>query len=339
MSKERVTTMLANAYADQVVLMLMNAIYPIKVAAVGQDNTLYINRGSDGGLSVGETLNAFRPGRPVIDPDTGVQLGVEEVLLGQVSLTEVEDARSKGVSVNRAILQSGDILKRNRDNRGKRSDEPSADSRSGAQFTGTPSKLAGKDTKFTLAVGLIKVNPSARITGLTDGHVDRMSGDLIVKLANTNRFRVMERQEVDQILDEKDFEAATSGDSSISRLRELIGADYLVHSEISNFYIDTVTREVAILDEKETKTTAVAEGMLRLVDVHTGAIVGADKVRYSSSANNAQDTTQLMSDLMDKFTTESVAAIVLRLFPIKVLGQGGDGAVYINRGNDGGLTR
>ena len=68
---------------------------------------------------------------------------------------------------------------------------------SGAQFTGTPSKLAGKDTKFTLAVGLIKVNPSARITGLTDGHVERMSSDLMVKLANTNRFRVMERQEVD----------------------------------------------------------------------------------------------------------------------------------------------
>ena len=44
-----------------------------------------------------------------------------------------------------------------------------------------------------------------------------------------------------------------------------------------------------------------------------------------------------MSDLMDQFTTESVAAIVLRIFPIKVLGLAGDGTIYVNRGADAGL--
>jgi hypothetical protein len=77
--------------------------------------------------------------------------------------------------------------------------------------------------------------------------------------------------------------------------------------------------------------------MFRLVDVHTGAVVGADKVRYTSSANNVQDTTRVMSDLMDRFTTDAVAAIVLRLFPIKVLGFAGDGTIYVNRGADAGI--
>lgn len=343
MDKRRVLTLLADAYADQVVLMLMNTIYPIRVAAIGQDNTIYVNRGTDGGLAEGEVLDAFRPGKAVIDPDTGVQLGVEEVMLGQVSITEAEDARSKGISVEGASIEVGDILKRTIENKNKRSSETQqlagADNRSGAQLADTPSRATGKDNKFTLAVGLLKVNSSARTTGLNQGHVKRMNDDLMLKLTNTNRFRVMERQEVDQILDEKAFEAAASGGDIISRLRELIGADYLVHGEITNFYINTETRDVPFLDEKETDATAVAEGMLRLVDVHTGVVVGADKVRYTSSANNVQDTTQLMSDLMDQFTTESVAAIVLRLFPIKVLGLAGDGAIYVNRGADVGLTQ
>ncbi|MFC1776438.1 CsgG/HfaB family protein [Pseudomonadota bacterium] len=342
MDKRRVLTTLADAYAEQVVLMLMNAIYPIKVAAIGQDNSVYVNRGTDGGLANGEILDAFRPGKAVIDPDTGVQLGVEEVMLGQVSLTEVEDARSKGMVFDGVSLKTGDILKRTNENRNKRSEEAQqragADTRSGAQLAGTPSKATGKDNKFTLAVGLLKVNASARTTGLSEGHVKRMTDDLMLKLTNTNRFRVLERQEVDQILDEKAFEAATSGGDIISRLREMLGADYLVHGEIANFYINTETKNVPYLNEKETNATAVAEGMLRMVDVHTGAVVGADKVRYSRSVNNVQDTTQLMSDLMDQFTTESVAAIVLRLFPIKVLGVTGDGTIFVNRGADAGLA-
>lgn len=344
MDKRRVLTLLADAYAEQVVLMLMNAIYPIKVAAVGGDGAVYVNRGSDGGLANGEILDAFRPGKAVIDPDTGVKLGVEEVVLGQVTLTEVEDAGSKARAAEGVLLQTGDILKRSSANKGKRAGEVAAiatagDTRSGAQLADTPDKSTGKDNKFTLAVGVLKVNPSARLTGLDQGHVKRMTDDLMIKLTNTNRFRVMERQEVDQVLDEKAFEAATSGGDIISRLREMIGADYLVHGEIANFYIDTVRNEVAYLGETESNATAVAEGMVRLVDVHTGAVVGADKVHYSVSANNVQDSTRLMSELMDHFTTESVAAIVLRLFPIKVLGMSGDGTLYVNRGQDAGLER
>ncbi len=341
--RKRIATLLADAYAEQVVLMLMNAIYPIKVATVGQDQTLYINRGSDGGLAVGEVLDAFRPGNAVVDPDTGVQLGVEELALGQVTLTEVEDARSKGRANDGATLQRGDILKRSVANQGRRTAQAGAavsgsDTRSGAQLAGTPDKSQGKDNKYTIAVGMLKVNPSARASAVSAGHVKRMNDDLMVKLTNTNRFRVMERSEVDQILDEKAFEAAASGGDIVSRLRELIGADYLIHGEITNFYIDTVVQEVAFLDEKETNATARAEGMFRIVDVHSGAVVGADTVAYSGSANYVTDTTQLMSELMDAFTTEAVGAIVLRLFPIKVLGQTGQGAVYVNRGQDAGLN-
>jgi len=338
----RIVTALADAYAEQVVLMLTNAVYPIKVAAVGQDGTVYINRGGDGGLSAGELLDAFRPGKPIIDPDTGVQLGVEETALGQVTVKEVEDARSKGILSEGGALAKGDILKRTAANRGKRASaaaEKTAPVRTGGTLSGSArgdsqTKTSGK---YTLAVGLLKVNPAARTTGLTDGHVKRMSDDIVLKLTNTNRFVVMDRQEVDQILDEKAFEAVAAGGDIRDRLGELAGADYLIHGEIANFYTQTDRKKVSYVDEEQVKITAVAEGMFRIVDVHRGAVIGADKVRYLGKVTQANDMTQVMSSLMDKFTTESVGAIVARLFPIKVLGAAADGIVYLNRGADAGL--
>jgi hypothetical protein len=77
--------------------------------------------------------------------------------------------------------------------------------------------------------------------------------------------------------------------------------------------------------------------MFRVVDVHTGAVVGADKVRYVANTSHVTDQTQVMSSLMDAFTTEGVGTVVLRLFPIKVLGTAGDGVIYLNRGADAGL--
>ena len=333
---------LADAYAEQVVMLLMNAVYPIKVAAVGGDGTVYINRGNDGGLYSGEVLDAFRPGKPIIDPDTGVQLGVEETVIGQVAITEVEDARSKGtVTMEGATLASGDILKRTIDNKGKRASvaaRTTAPTRTGGSLPGGIQKEASSSgAKYTLAVGLLKVNPSARTNGLDGGHVKRMTDDLLVKLTNTNRFVVMDRQEVDQILDEKAFDAVVSGADIQDQLAELSGADYLVHGEIANFYTRTERTKVPYLDEEQVKVTGIAEGMFRIVDVHTGAVVGADKVRYEANTSHATDETQVMSSLMDAFTTEGVGAVVLRLFPIKVLGVAGDGIVYLNRGADVGL--
>lgn len=338
----RSVTALADAYAEQVVLILMNAVYPIKAAAVGQDGMVYINRGEDGGLSEGEVLDAFRPGKTITDPDTGVQLGAEETVIGQVIVKEVEDARSKGVPADGAKVAIGDILKRtaaNRDKRASAAVQKSAAVRTGGTLSGSVQKEGqpAAGGKYTLAVGLLKVNPAARANELAAGHVKRMSDDLILKLTNTNRFVVMDRQEVDQILGEKAFEAIASGGDIQDRLGELVGADYLIHGEIANFYTQTDREKVPYLDEEQVSVTAVAEGMFRIVDVHTGAVIGADKVRYQEKIGHAEDMTQVMSNLMDEFTTNSVGAIVARLFPIKVLGLASDGIVYLNRGADAGL--
>ena len=342
-SGDRIVDILADAYAEQVVVLLMNAIYPIKVATVGQDGTVYVNRGNDGGLSVGETLEAFRLGQPVIDPDTGVRLGFEEMPLGQVVLNEVEDARSKGVVVSGQALKPGDLLKRTLERRGTRAAAAMAAVLPRRTGPALPAPVApqvsapGRGGKFTLALGTLGVSPDIQTDLVIEDLLDRVANDLVVKLTNTNRFVVMEREQVDQILDEKDFERIVKGGRFKDRLRELEGADYLVLGEIASFYISTERERVALLEEENVRLTGVAEGTFRIADIHSGSIVAADKVRIREHIKPSADRVLAMNTLLDRFTSEIVANIVARLFPIKLLGVAADGTVFLNRGADGGL--
>lgn len=336
----RVVAALADKYAAEVVETLMNAVYPIKVAAVGNDGAVYINRGRDGGLVAGQVLEAFRPGEPVIDPDTGVQLGVEEVRTGTVTVEDVEDARSKGVvSEGGMDIAKGHILKRRGAAVGTSEEmiQTAASSRSASESP-AGDKLSSPGP-VGLAVGDMQLNPSGRNAALTQSSVSRITNDLITKLATSKRFTVLERQQVDQVLDEKAYEAISSGRSIREYLQQLHGADYLVHGEITDFYTEVVEKEIPYLEEKETYAKAVAEGTLRIVDTKAGAVVAAEKIRFDSTSQNvgSADQTEVLSTLIDKFTTRSVAQIVENLFPIKVLGSNSDGTIYVNRGANAGL--
>ena len=303
-SREQLISNLSDAYADQTVVNLMNAIFPIKVAAV-VSGVAYINRGADGGLSQGEVLSAVRPGRPIIDPDTGVQLGVAETELGQVTLAEVEDARSKA-PVGQLQLQTGDILKRGYVAKGQRSSQGgrmAAPARSG----GTVGNLDGQP--LTLAVGKVRINPLGRNAVVRGANIGRVSNDLMVKLSQFPEFDVMERSEIDQIIDEKAFTTMAQGTSTRGALRELEGADYLIVAVIDDFLIRTERTRVPYVDELQIRYFGTVESTLRMVDVHTGRLVGADKIRLSERIRDAADERVAVADLLDLYTSELVHRI------------------------------
>jgi curli biogenesis system outer membrane secretion channel CsgG len=346
MDGKRVAVTLADAYAEQVVLMLMNAVYPIKVAHVGRDGTVYINRGDDGGLYRGEVLEAFRLGEAVVDPDTGIQFGQEEMPVGQVAVVEVEDAKSKGAVQQGGPVFKGDLLKRQLVNRGLRSATAETAQATRPVNTGggwnqpsAPTRDLARSPldKATVVMGQVRVNPSARTSGMAKGHIKRLSDELGLKLLNTGRFVMMERAEIDQVLDEKAFEAAAAGGDIADRLRELEGADYLIHGELTNFYLDVKKTQVPFVNRTETTVTRVADGVFRIVDVHAGRVVSAEKIGIRETVDEFDDANQIVGDLIDNFTTASVTAIVARLYPIKVLAMTPDGFVYLNRGSDGGV--
>ena len=295
---------LADAYADQTTVNLMNAIFPIKVAAV-VSGVAYINRGSDGGLSNGEVLTAVRPGQPIIDPDTGVQLGSAETELGQLTLAEVEDARSKA-PVGQLQLQTGDILKRQPEAKGQRSGRSVAD-RAPVRSGGSVDEPGGEPV--TLAVGKIRINPRGRNQAVRGANIDRVTNDLMVKLSQFPEFDVMERAEIDQIIDEKALTGMAQGRSIPAAMRELDGADYLLIATIDDFLIRTERKKIPYTDEIQTRHFGTVESTLRMVDVHSGRLVGADKIRLSERIRDAADTAVAVSDLLDLYTSELVHRI------------------------------
>ncbi len=75
--------------AQKLVERVLEAVYPVKVAEVQADGTLYLNRGQGGGLKVGETLEVFQPGKVIIDPDTKEAIGASEIKVGSAKVTEI----------------------------------------------------------------------------------------------------------------------------------------------------------------------------------------------------------------------------------------------------------
>lgn len=82
-----------------------------RIAEVTEDGKIYIAAGSGEGLAPSYLLNLYRPGRPVIDPVTGVQLALTEQQIGQVRVEQVWDRYSVGSAISDTAPARGDILR------------------------------------------------------------------------------------------------------------------------------------------------------------------------------------------------------------------------------------
>ncbi|MCB9058820.1 MAG: hypothetical protein H6627_09655 [Calditrichae bacterium] len=74
-----------------------------KVIKANSDGTLFMKPGSAAGVSSGMTFWVYRPGEELIDPDTGISLGSEEMKIGKIEV--VSDVA--GGKACKAIVKSG----------------------------------------------------------------------------------------------------------------------------------------------------------------------------------------------------------------------------------------
>lgn len=82
--------------ASQAVIRVVDIVYPAKVIAV-TDNQVTINRGQGSGIAPNQVWEVFALGNEMIDPDTGVSLGHEEVKVGEIQITDVLPNFSKAI--------------------------------------------------------------------------------------------------------------------------------------------------------------------------------------------------------------------------------------------------
>ncbi len=343
---DRLVTALADRFAEKVIANLMNAIYPMKIAAVSPDGSIYINRGKDGQLTKGSKLNVLRAGQKVIDPDTGVELGSVESQIGKIELVNVEENRSIGKLIDGEEVQSGDLLKLEDGVEVARKSHGMQ--RSGASLPGSKADIVNKSTsqrtvaggKATLALPKITVNVSQtsgpNTTIIQQNSADLLTDSMVDALSKTNRFNMMERRKVDQLIDEKAFNAIAQREDIRAYLQELEGSDYLAMGELTSFYLQEKRQKVAYVDETMVTHTGFIEGNLRLVDSHTGGIISTEKIRVKKKFKN-MSVDEIRTKLIDLYAMKAAAGVVLRIFPVKILAAMPDGTVFINRGKDAGI--
>jgi hypothetical protein len=107
-------TNMAKKVSAQMADQLVDTVFPMRVLN-SQNGQVWINRGQDGGLKDGDSLNVYRPGEALIDPDTGENLGSAEVFLTKVKVVRVNPkftiAEISGEGLENPI-QKGDILRK-----------------------------------------------------------------------------------------------------------------------------------------------------------------------------------------------------------------------------------
>ncbi len=76
------------------------------------DNTVYINAGSEMGISVSDAFCVYNLGEELIDPETGLSLGAEKSKIGEIQVSSVEPKFSKAVIVSGSGFKSNDIVEK-----------------------------------------------------------------------------------------------------------------------------------------------------------------------------------------------------------------------------------
>ena len=308
---------------------ILDITFPARIVSV---EPLIISRGSNDGVKKGDRYIIQREGKEIRNK-SGMLLARLKEDVGEVEVVSTQKTISIVTPLANQKFQLNDLA-------------VSKNTETQPDMTRKKTSIAGsikadkniKKGPATLAMGLIHKNQAARtFAGFNQGYLERISDEIISGLTNSKRFIMLERDQVDQVLDEKIFETMASGGNIQDRLSELVGADYLIHGEINNFYIATETKKVPYVDEIQTFNFLRAEGVFRIVDVHTGAIISSEKIVINEKVKGVVDRTQLISQMVEKFSTRAIARIVARLYPIKVMGTASDGTVYLNRGVDSGL--
>ncbi len=301
---------------------ILDIVSPAKIVSA---DPFVINRGSNDGYTAGSNFKVSREGKEIQDPN-GVAIGRVKTPTGNIKLASIQETLSV-VEIIDGDVQVGDLL--------DVKDQQSGSANQAAKTIGKTSTGG----KLTIAIGKVHFNTNNNHIFLSVNDYPRVKNDLMVKLTNSNRFDVLERHEVDQVLDEKNFTALMGGDEIDPYLKEMIGADYLVLTAVDKFSITSESKEVAYVDKIQTRHYGIIEATLRIVDSHSGKLLAADKIRVNKKLDtyNKNQSANTYSNLIDEFTDLMVSKIVHRLYPIKIMATLPDGSIYINRGLDGGL--
>jgi curli biogenesis system outer membrane secretion channel CsgG len=96
---------------EQLVAGMPEPRWSAKIVEV-RDDVVYLNAGADGGVSPGQVLEVYDVQPPLIDPDTGRNLGAPDKLLGEIRIETVQAGFSTAKVVTGAGFARNNVVRR-----------------------------------------------------------------------------------------------------------------------------------------------------------------------------------------------------------------------------------
>jgi TolB-like protein len=193
---------------------------------------------------------------------------------------------------------------------------------------------------FTADKSTITIGQGFIVREVVESTTSVLSSDLMTFLVKTNKFDVVERSRMKDILSEQEFsESGYISPETAVKLGKLIGADYFVMGRIEQFQADAVNKKIPYTDTFRKQYEGKMTVNVRIVDSRGGKVVAANKFVVEHEDRNIKDEVKpddFIEALKEKTVRTIVNGVVEGVFPLKVIKVEGD-KVYINRGDGVGF--
>jgi curli biogenesis system outer membrane secretion channel CsgG len=167
-----------------------------------------------------------------------------------------------------------------------------------------------------------------------------LTNALIRAFVSSNKFMVLDRTQIERIVEEIEFGTGEYGDvEKAVKAGSILNADYVLVSAIQAVYIKDGVEEVPFTDIQKQQKTGRVDLEYRLIDVATSQIVCSNqlKVETEFEVDNEEEFVAAQDLEFQRKLYDTTARAVLNdaievVFPICIVAiQGGE--VYLNRGD------
>lgn len=185
---------------------------------------------------------------------------------------------------------------------------------------------------FDIEKSAIVVTDDFIIAGTIEDRTKMLSSELITVLVNTRKFDVIERDRINSVLQEQDFNnSGMVDDQHAIQIGKLIGTDYMVMGKVEVVRAAHKSKDIAYTDYVKHTTTGDMIVNMRIIDTKTGQIVSAKKVKTHIVSDGNQPGEVFFDQLKEDTVKRMVVEVIDGVFPIKVVGSTPE-QVFLNRG-------
>ena len=210
-----------------------------------------------------------------------------------------------------------------------------------------PDKDKAPKTKDTLFIGNLKVAPSVMKKAADDKQTDNlmrardiMISQLPVASSNSRVFQLVDRERLDEIMQEKGLTEVVSSDPKSAEILKLVGAKYALFVEINAF--EFRADKTVLKGQADYRYISYISATAKITDVATGKMLPdmpaiektlERKVLDGEVVDAAINREQMIVELSKQVSTALVHDVQAILYPAKIL-VARKNEVMINRGEE-----